>query len=233
MVSVGPITQHAKLFVWLSPTFPVGSFAYSHGLEWAQKAELVTDEASLRTWLSDLLTHGSWHNDAIFLVATCDRLLATSRHDLLRVWPEICGIMELNLAFCASKERYSETIQQGNALILAAKSAWPCAAVDMVDRDISYPVALALLCGGHNIEKNDVLPAYGVSFVQNLVSASIRLGIIGQTSGQKIIAALLPIIEREVKNMAVSTLNDLSNAALTSDFASLQHETQYTRIFRS
>lgn len=224
---------HSKLFVWLSPSFPVASFAYSHGLEWAQKAELVTGEASLQSWLSDLLTHGSWHNDAIFLVATFDRLLATSRHDLRSVWPDICGIIDLNLALCASKERYSEMVQQGNALVLAAKSAWSCDTIDLVDRDISYPVALALLCIGHHIEKRDVLAAYGLSFVQNLVSASIRLGIIGQTSGQNIIAALLPIVEREVENLASSTLDDLSNAALTSDFASIQHETQYTRIFRS
>ena len=222
-----------KLFVWLSPGFPVASFAYSHGLEWAQKAEIVTGEASLREWLRDLLTHGSWHNDAIFLVATFDRFLAAPRRELHEVWQDICGIIELNLALCASKERYSETVQQGNALVLAAKSAWGCASIDLVDRDISYPVALALLCIGHHIEKMDVLAAYGLSFVQNLVSASIRLGIVGQTSGQNIIAALLPIVELEVEKLAIATLDDLSNAALTSDFASIQHETQYTRIFRS
>lgn len=222
-----------KLFVWLSPTFPVGSFAYSHGLEWAQKAELVTGEASLEAWLSDLLTHGSWYNDAIFFVAAHDRTLAASRSQMSDFWPDLCGIIELNLAQCASKERYLETVQQGNSLILAAKSAWPCAALELVDRDISYPVALALLCSGHNIEKSDVLAAYGMSFVQNLVSASIRLGIIGQTSGQKIIAALLPKLENLVQKIADLTLDDLSNAVFTSDFASIQHETQYTRIFRS
>lgn len=220
------IIRMDRLFIWLSPTFPVGSFAYSHGLEWAQQARLVTGAASLQDWLSDLITHGSWANDALIFAAAHRAVLAGDGRDL-------AGIAELSLALCAAKERYQEAVQQGNAMMIAARSAWPCAALELVERDVPYAVALAVLSAGHGFSVEQVLPLYGMSFVQNLVSASIRLGIVGQTAGQKILAALRPIVQNQAQKAVQSTLDDLANAALTSDFASMQHETQYTRIFRS
>jgi urease accessory protein len=66
-----------------------------------------------------------------------------------------------------------------------------------------------------------------------LVSAAVRLGPIGQTDGQRILAALMPTIRETAKRASDSTLDDLGSAAFRSDLASLRHETQYTRLFRS
>src|SRR5215207_9310874 len=61
--------SHLALMVWLSPAFPVGAFAYSHGLEWAHEAGDLADAASLEDWLGSLLAFGSARNDAILFAA--------------------------------------------------------------------------------------------------------------------------------------------------------------------
>ncbi|NBS02468.1 MAG: urease accessory protein UreF, partial [Rhizobiales bacterium] len=75
--------------------------------------------------------------------------------------------------------------------------------------------------------------AFALSFVSNLVSALVRLGPLGQTDGQRVIAALLPLIESVSDDATKATLADLGTCAFRSDIASMRHETQYTRLFRS
>ena len=57
----------AKLLTWFSPAFPVGSFAYSHGLEWAVEAGDIRNEADLLAWVADLIRHGSGRTDMVLL----------------------------------------------------------------------------------------------------------------------------------------------------------------------
>ena len=71
-----------RLAVWLSPAFPVGAFAYSHGLEWAAERAWVRDRATLEAWLRDLLEHGAPHNDLILLAASARAMGRRDRSDL-------------------------------------------------------------------------------------------------------------------------------------------------------
>jgi urease accessory protein len=218
------------LMIWLSPAFPVGAFAYSHGLEWAHEAGDVHDAASLDVWLRDLLEHGAARNDAI-LLATAYRAV----HD--GAWDEVARIAELAAALATSRERHLETTAQGNAFIQAARAAWPCGACDELARvwrgDIAYPVALGVASAGHDLPLAATLDAFLAAFVGNLVSAAVRLGVVGQTDGQRLIAALLPLVEETARAAHDATLDDLGAAAFRSDLAALKHETQYTRLFRS
>jgi urease accessory protein len=216
------------LAVWFSPMFPVGAFAYSHGLEWAQEAGDITDADDLRDWLTTLAQRGALHNDAIVLGEAYGAAL---QEDAQR----LAEINELALAMATSRERRLETATQGNAFLLAIKKSWPCENLDLLDasQDVAYPVAVALATAGHNLPLDATLGMFCLGFVSNLVSAAIRLGIIGQTDGQRVLAALVPIIRETARECAGNDLDDLGGSAFRSDLASLCHERQYTRLFRS
>ena len=99
--------------------------------------------------------------------------------------------------------------------------------------DAAYPVTVGVVGTAHGIATPAVLVAYALAFVTNQVSAAIRLSVIGQTDGQRVIAALMPAIGATAARAAQSTLDDLGGCALRADVAALAHETQYTRLFRS
>lgn len=218
------------LMIWLSPAFPVGAFAYSHGLEWAFEAGDLHDAASLRDWLDALVSHGSLRNDLI-LFAVAYRAVRRGEDAALR------EAAELGLALAGSAERRLETVTQGNAFVAALQAAWPCAAVerlpDIWSQDVAYPIAVALAAAGHDLPLPTSLEAYGLAFVANLVSAAVRLGVVGQTDGQRITAALVPALHDAAEAAGSATLDDLGSCAFRSDIASLRHETQYSRLFRS
>jgi urease accessory protein len=224
------MAPHLPLMIWLSPAFPVGAFAYSHGLEWAHEAGDIHDAATLDARLTDLVEHGAARNDAILLAAT---------HRAARAgdWDEAARVAELAAALATSRERHLETTAQGNAFMQAVRAAWPCAAFDDLARvwrgDIAYPVALGVAAAGHDLPLPATLEAFLAAFVGNLVSAAVRLGVVGQTDGQRLIAALLQLIDETARFAHDAGLDDLGAATFRSDLAALRHETQYTRLFRS
>ena len=222
--------RESPLLVWLSPSFPIGSFAYSHGLEWAVEAGDIKDRATLEDWLRSLLRCGSARNDAILLAAAW-RAVTADDATALRV------ANELALALAPSQERYLETSAQGRAFALTAQAAWPCPALDrLLDPDfgdIAYPIALAAATASYDIALPASVEAFLIAFVSNLVSAALRLGCIGQTEAQKLIAALLGEIATTAAFAVASTLDDVGSATLRADIGSMRHETQYSRLFRS
>jgi urease accessory protein len=218
------------LAVWFSPMFPVGAFAYSHGLEWAHEAGDISNADELRDWLATLVQRGAFHNDAILLGAAY-------RAGLQGGAQELAELNELALALATSRERRLETGTQGNAFLLAIRKSWPCASLRLLgepsEEDVAYPVAVAVAAAGHKLSLNATLHMFCLGFVSNCVSAAIRLGIIGQTDGQRVIASLLPAIYDTAHACASKDIDELGGSAFRSDLASLRHETQYTRLFRS
>jgi len=225
-------TPHAPLplFVWLSPAFPVGAFAYSHGLEWAAEASDLTDAATLADWLAALLDHGAPRNDAI-LMAEAHR--AATAGDGSR----LASVAELAIALAGSRERRLEAVTQGNAFLATLEKVSPCEAFAALRAawagDVAYPVAVGTATGGHGLPLEAALEAFVLAIVGNLVSAAVRLSVVGQTDGQRVIARLLPEVTQVAKDAAIATLDDIGGAAFRSDLASIRHETQYTRLFRS
>lgn len=215
------------LFAWLSPGFPVGAYAYSHGLEWAVEDGDVRDEASLLAWLRDTLEHGAGRNDAI-LLAHAYRGLDDAQ--------ALHQVNELALALAPSQELRLETAQQGRSFLDAVLAAWPQAELTKAAENIgetAYPVALGLAAAAHRIPLKDTLPAFLLAFVQNLVSAAIRSAPIGQTAGMRVVTALTPLVQEIAREAETLTLDDVGSCTFRADLGSFQHETQYTRLFRS
>jgi urease accessory protein len=230
-IAASGVSEHQlRLLAWFSPSYPVGAFAYSHGLEWAQEAGQIVDADGLRAWLTDLVEHGAGRQDSILLAASWRAVMEDD-------WAALASVAELALAMASSSERRMETVTQGNAFILASRAAHDCAAFDAFaaawDEDVPYPVAVAVAGAGHRVPLEELLPAFGLGFVANLVSAAVRLGILGQTDGQKVLAALMPAVAALARAARHSGLDDLGACAFRSDVASLRHETQYSRLFRS
>jgi urease accessory protein len=226
----GDAWREAPLLLWLSPAFPVGAFAYSHGLEWAYEAGDVTDAASLAAWLADLAHFGAPHLDAA-LFAHAFRAAAAAD------WSGLDAVNELAVALAGSAERRLETTAQGAAFRVAARAAWDCDALARLSaRDgepLAYPVAVAAAAAGCGMALNRAAEAFVVSQFANLVSAATRLGVVGQTAGLKILAGILPELSALAREASATPLDDLGACALRSDIAAMRHETQYSRLFRS
>lgn len=219
-----------RLMTWLSPSYPVGAYSYSHGLEWAVEAGDIRSRDDLEAWLGAVVTLGSGRNDAILFTHT--HRAATASDD-----KALAEVIELAAAFATGAERHLETTAQGRAFVEATMAAWPCDALEPLQRDparlVAYPVAVAVAAAGHGIDEALAVPAYLHGFVANLVSAAIRLVPLGQTDGQRAIATLAPVVAQTARDARASGLDDLGSTTLRADLAAMKHETQETRLFRS
>jgi urease accessory protein len=227
---MSPAADALPLFAWLSPSFPVGAYAYSHGLEAAFEAGDVADAGSLREWIADLLAHGGARNDAILLR---EAFLAAGEGGAERMREA----NELALALAPSGERRLETRAQGDAFVAVVRAAWPCAAVEALaeaaPEGCAYPVALGAAAAGHGLCLDATLAAFLLAFVANLISAATRLGVVGQTDAQRVAAFLMDDVRVAASACASAPLDDLGGFAPRADVASMRHETLYSRLFRS
>ena len=203
---------------WLSPSYPVGAFSYSHGLEWAISQGDVSTPTQLRDWLADILTHGAGRNDAI-LLAHAYRAENSA---------ELAEITELATAFNPGKERLIETTAQGAAFAKVTRTVWPTDLPDM-----AYPVAFGVAARQHDLPIEETIAIYLHAFTANLVSAAVRFMPLGQTMGQAVLSSMAEVIDRITKDALLDTLDDLGGCAVRADMASMLHETMNTRIFRT
>jgi urease accessory protein len=214
---------------WLSPAFPVGGFSYSHGLEWVIEQGKVRDAATLGQWIEDVLAHGAGRTDAIFL-AEAWRAVAADDAKLLG------DAAELAAAFSPTAERRLETLAQGKAFVGAVQAVWPHRALEPLagsGAEIAYPIAVGASAAAHGLPLGATAQAFVQAFAANLVSAGVRLIPLGQTDGLRVIARLEPLIPGVVAGALAASRDDLGGAAIMADIASMRHETQYTRLFRS
>ena len=219
-----------RLMTWLSPAFPVGAFSYSSGIEWAVETGDIVDGGTLQDWLSSMLADGPGFCDGVFL-AHAHRAAASADDAGLR------DVAELAAAFAPSRERHLETASQGRAFIEIARAAWNCDGLDRLiagcNGSIVYPVAVGIVSAAHAIPLAPTMHAFLHALTSNWISAGARLIPLGQTDSQRALAALEPVVVATGKRAMGATLNDLGSATFRADLASMRHETQYTRLFRS
>lgn len=229
-MAIEPAAAWRRLLAWFSPSFPVGGFSYSHGLEWAVEAGDVHDLASLVSWIETVLLHGSGRSDAILLAEAWRRTDAGDVDGLVT-------LAELAAALAFGRERHLETTAQGAAFLLAVRSAWPAPLLDRVasalEEGPAYPVAAGAAAAAHRIPLVLALEAYLHGFAANLVSAGVRLVPLGQSDGLRAIAALDPSVAAIAGAAAEVGLDGLGGFAFRADIAALRHETQHTRLFRT
>jgi urease accessory protein len=241
-----------RLLAWLSPSFPTGAFSYSHGLEATVASGAVRDRASLECWIAAVVAHGSGRMDA-------DILRGAYRAAQAGDFAALDAANRRGIAFRATAELALEAGQQGEAFLATCRAAWPEPFVeDWASRasdDIKHPsppiggegeersafaaegachsavVGVVAACAG--IALADALIGYLQNFAANLVSAGLRLGIIGQTDGQRILAALEPVVGGAATAALTRDAADFGAATFAADLASMAHESQYMRLFRS
>ena len=218
-----------RLLSWLSPSFPNGAYSYSHGLEWAVEAGHVYDRSSLVDWLEADLCYGSGRNEAIFFTEAYRCAIDDERANLMQV-------AEVAAASRGTPEFALESSQQATACLNTLRQVWPDPVLD-VFREIRVQPALAVVLGARTamegIPAGVALPAFLHSYVANLVIAGVRLIPLGQTDGQLAIAELEHAVLSTSAKGACATLDDLGSAGFMVELASIAHETQYTRLFRS
>ena len=215
------MTSLPLLLTWLSPAFPTGGYAYSHGLEWAVQAGDVSDEPTAAEWLADLLRHGAGRSDAILL-----------RHAYRCRTPDaLAGVQALAAAAQPCAERRGETLAQGTAFALAG-AVWGAPLLAGM-AEIAYPVAVGALTAAHGVAEDDATIGMLHAITANLVSAAVRLVPLGQTAGLRILAQFAPAIAAVALDTAHAALDDIGGACFRSDIAAMRHETQYTRLFRT
>ena len=219
-----------RLMAWLSPAYPIGAFSYSGGIEWAVEAGDIRDAETLREWLAVMLAEGGGFCDAVFFVHA-HRATAAADDAAMH------AVAELAAALAPSKERFLETTAQGRAFLEATRAAWPCAALDRFAAvwtgPVALPVAVGVACAGHGIACALALPAFLHALVANWISAGVRLIPLGQTDGQRVLAALEDIVAATATRALATALDEIGSASFRADLATMRHETQYTRLFRS
>lgn len=213
-----------------SPALPVGGFSYSEALESAVDAALVHDEASARRWLTDQL-HLDLARSELPLVASAHD--AWARHDRLR-------IAELNtwmLVSRESRELRAQSEQMGRSMLEWLRQqdadAERVATLAALSPSPAWPIAFALAAERAGATAHEAALAFGFSWAENQVQAALKSVPLGQSAGQRILAQLA----QELAPLAEAALgiDDERRQAFAPLLAirSSQHETQYSRLFRS
>lgn len=207
-------TDLLTLVQWLSPAFPTGAFAYSHGFE-AVIAEGERSAAGLGSWIEGVLRHGSGQADAVLLACVlrgedAAMLDATAR------------------AMAGTKERLVETVEQGTAFARTVAA--------LIGRDLrprALPVAVGEAARGLDLPGEEIIAITLHAFAANLVACATRFAPLGQTEGQAMLAALHPVIAEIAAWAVTAHLEDIGTAALGADLAAMRHETMDVRIFKT
>lgn len=201
---------------WLSPGFPTGAYAYSHGLERVIARGEVRGAASLRDWLTGILRFGAGWQDAVLLAHA------------LRPEADHAALDATARALAPSAERLREALEQGAAL---ARTLSAVTGRALPPR--ALPVALGEAAQRLVLPPRTVISLYLQAFAANLTTIAVRHVPLGQTEGQSLLAALAPLLDSLAEAAASASLDDLGGAALSADLAAFEHETQDIRIFRT
>jgi urease accessory protein len=217
-----------RLMSWLSPAFPVGGFSYSHGIEYAVEAGLLTDRATVEGWIATILGHGAGWVDAVLFLAA---------HRAVTAGQGLAAIVEMAEALRGTPETALEAKAQGTAFLSAVRSSWPQpkfeAWLPALGPCPSYAVVVAVAAACAGVGEAAALTAFLHCLAANLVSAAVRLVPLGQTDGQRALRGLAGQIPAIIARAMLLPFEDLGSAAPMADWTSMRHETQYTRLFRS
>lgn len=210
------MTGLLTLVQYLSPAFPTGAFAYSHGLEQVIAGGTVTDAAGLDRWLRGVLEHGGGWQDAVLLSLA------------LRPGSDHAALAGLARALAPSAERLAETEEQGAALArtVGALTGRPLPPAPL-------PVALGMAAAPLDLPVAQVIALYLHAFASNLVSVATRAVPLGQTAAQAVLAGLHPLCEDLGRRAGDAGEADLGNAALAADLAAMVHETLDVRLWKT
>jgi len=205
-----------RLTQWFSPAFPLGAFAYSHGLETYIARGEITDAQGVRIWLEDILRAGAGRSDGILL---------SLAHRAAMPWDELS---DLAAALAPSRERWEETLAQGRAFARTSNA--------ILGTDVpatALPVVVGIQARRLSLSTQTVLALYLQGFLGNLVSVATRAVPLGQTAAQILLDGLGHAVSETATALAAAGLEDLATTVPRADLSAMLHETQEIRIYRS
>ncbi|OWU79234.1 urease accessory protein UreF [Phaeobacter sp. 22II1-1F12B] len=203
---------------WFSPAFPIGAFSFSHGLESLVETGEIRSAEDVEAWLNSVLNYGAGRNDVILMAVS---FRASSKD-------EIREIDALARALSPSKERLLETEVQGEAFIRTINEVWGSELPALC-----YPVAIGASARACGMPLRETACMYLHALTSSLVSAAIRVVPLGQTEGQSIVRRLAPLCDELGSGYIDESLEAIGSSSFIGDIASMTHEDQYSRMFRS
>lgn len=218
-----------RLMAWFSPSYPIGAFSYSHGIEYAIEAGWVKNAGTLGDWVAHILRRGAGFTDAVLL-----KEAYAAADDAAR----LNELADLAAAWRGTQETALESAQQGGSFLSVTRAAWNAPGLDSfaamrADKPVALSIVIGVAAAAHRLDLKAVAAAYLHALAANLVSAAVRIIPLGQTDGQRALAALLPVVDGVVDCALACPLEECGSAAPMVDLSSMMHETQYTRLFRS
>ena len=228
-----------KLLQLVSPTLPVGAYNYSEGLEWLIEQENVTNADTLGAWITQELCQGSITVDTAIMVRAHRLASQMSKTDILPS-PTLKHLSYWNQWLTAtreSRELREQSLQMGGSLrkllldLDPAVQSWfePIPPTDPCNYAIAFGVGAAFW--GIDLHQSGL--GYLHSWANNLISAGVRLIPLGQTAGQKLLLHLTSNILNQWQRILLLEDDDLYSCSWGLALASMGHESQYTRLFRS
>ena len=214
-----------KLLQFASPTLPVGAFAYSQGMESAVHHGYIENAEQTQAWITGVLSNNIARLDLPFLKSLYKAIKAN----------EFSDVAELNLqiiSFRETSEIRQESTQMGKALrrLLIDMQLWD---ERMPAEEIDWIAAFALMAVSNELSVKDCLLAHSWAWCENQVAAAIKLVPLGQTEGQKILYQLGLTLVDVVESALLHEMSKVSSLAFNLSILSSEHETQYSRLFRS
>lgn len=220
------VLQWLQLLQLASPSLPIGGFAWSQGLEGAIEQGWLKNEADFADWVEGVLQHSfTWQE-----LPLLNRLHQAASGDDLTL---LVHWNRLALALRETSELRSEDVQMGGALLKLMRDLQFPQALQWAETEISYVTAFAIACAQHRIPLIQASTAFAWSWLENQIAAALKLFPLGQTAGQRVfqlIAPTLPAMIEQAQNVADDAIGiSLPGVVM----ASMQHEEQYSRLFRS
>ena len=217
-----------RLLQLVSPSLPVGAYSYSEGLETLTQSGMVKDLMSLEDWLTQELRYGTIRLELMVLLKAYTAV-AESEAKTLRYWNDWLSALR------ETEEMREQSWQMGRSLTRLLLSLQPelQKMVLSCGESCNFAIAFAIAVHHWQIDPYTAVLGYLHSWITNLVNAGIRLIPLGQTQGQHLLLNLYPQMEKTVDAILQQKEDDFGNCGWGLAIASMNHETLYSRLFRS
>ena len=202
---------HQILQIWFSSSFPIGSYAYSHGVESLIDNKKIQNKSDVIEFLEAVLNFGTLRNDYIFVKSIYNNL----------------EINDLILSNATSKERQIEMIAMGNSFRNIMRDSWDL----NLQENSAFIYCLSKAAIYFNIDFNDLIKFYFQSFISNLITVCVKHIPVSQKDGQSINVMFINKIQDFINNSKDLTLDDIGTTFFIGDLFSMKHENQVTRIY--
>ena len=199
------------LQIWFSSSFPVGSYAYSHGLEALIDDNKIKNKDDVREYLEALLFYGSLRNDYIFLKSV---YMGEEINDLI-------------LASASSKERHTEMIDMGNSFRKIMKDSWEL----VLEENTSFVYCISKAALHFNIKFDDLIKFYLQSYISNLINVCVKHIPMSQKDGQILNVNFIDQIQKFLDQSYQLTLKDIGTSFFIGDIFAIKHENLDSRIY--